>query len=140
MDNLDGIRSFFENDAFAKYLGVELVEVSKGKAKAKLNIRPEHLNSINVVHGGVISALADVVFAVASNSYGTIALGINENISYVKAATGGTLIAVAEEVSLNPKLATYDVSITEEDGDTIAVFHGTVYKKKEKFDPEFDRR
>jgi len=136
---MGNIRKFFENDAFAKYLGVELLEVSKGRAKAKLKIRKEHLNSINVVHGGVISALADVVFAVASNSYGTIAMGINESISYVKAATGGTLIAVAEEVSLNPKLATYDVSVTEEGGDTIAVFQGTVYKKKEKFDFETNK-
>jgi len=136
MQGTENIRKFFENDAFAHYLGVELIEVSEGSAKAKLKIRNEHLNSIKVVHGGVISALADVVFAVASNSYGTIAMGINESISYVKAATGGTLIAVAEEVSLNPKLATYNVSITEEEGDTIAVFQGTVYKKKEILDFE----
>jgi len=134
MQKTENIRKFFENDAFARYLGVELLETSAGSAKAKLRIRKEHLNSIKVVHGGVISALADVVFAVASNSYGTIAMGINESISYVKAATGGTLFAVAEEVSLNPKLATYNVSVTGEEGDTIAVFQGTVYKKREVLD------
>lgn len=134
MEGTENSRNFFEHDAFAHYLGVELLEVSKGRAKAKLEVRNEHLNSINVVHGGVISALADVVFAVASNSYGTIAMGINESIAYVKAVTGGTLIAVAEEVSLNPKLATYGVSVTDEEGAVIAVFQGTVYKKKEKLD------
>ncbi|MBW2090296.1 MAG: hotdog fold thioesterase [Deltaproteobacteria bacterium] len=129
---MEAVRNFFKNDTFAEHLGIELLEVSKGRAKAKMEIKEHHLNGINIAHGGAIFSLADLVFAVASNSHKTIALGINASISYLKAASEGTLIAEAIEVSLNPKLATYDIRVTNENNDLIAIFQGTVYRKKDK--------
>jgi len=129
---MDNIKKFFENDRFAEYVGIELMEVTPGKAKVRLKIRPEHLNGVDVVHGGTIFTLADFAFAVASNSHGTIALGINASISYLKAARGGVLTAEAIEVARNPKLATYQINITDEKNDLIAAFQGTVYRKKDK--------
>jgi len=129
---MDNIKKFFENDRFAEYVGIELMEITPGKAKVRLKIRPEHLNGVDVVHGGTIFTLADFAFAVASNSHGTIALGINASISYLKAARGGVLTAEAIEVARNPKLATYQINITDEKNDLIAAFQGTVYRKKDK--------
>jgi acyl-CoA thioesterase len=123
---------FSTNDAFANQIGIELLEVSKGKAKARLNITGDHLNSFKTVHGGVIFSLADFVFAVAANSHGTVAVAINVSISYIKAVSGGTLFAQAEEVSLNPKLGTYSVCVTDQTGDIVATFQGMAYRKKEK--------
>jgi len=129
---MEVVRNFFKNDRFAEHVGIELLEVSEGRAKAKMEIKDHHLNGINIAHGGSIFSLADLAFAVASNSHRTIALGINASISYLKAATGGTLIAEAKEVSINPKLATYEVRVTDENNDLIAIFLGTVYRKKDK--------
>ena len=89
-----------------------------------------HLNGVGTVHGGAIFALADFVFAAASNSHGTIAVAINASIWYVKAAFEGTLFAEAKEVSLQPKLATYSIDVTNEDRETIASFQGMVYRKR----------
>jgi acyl-CoA thioesterase len=61
-----------------------------------------------------------------------VAVAINASISYLKAARKGTLFAEAKEVSLNPKLATYTIDVTDDSGDRIAVFQGTVYRKKDK--------
>lgn len=122
---------FMKNDKFAEYVGIELVEVTKGKAKAKMEIKNHHLNSIKTVHGGAVFALADLVFAVASNSHGTIAMGINVSISYLKAVKEGVIFAEANEVSINPKLATYNVQVTDGSDDLVAVFQGMVYRKKD---------
>ncbi|MES0447272.1 MAG: PaaI family thioesterase [Desulfobacterales bacterium] len=122
---------FIKNDKFAEYVGIELVEVAKGKAKAKMEIKNHHLNSIKTVHGGAVFALADLVFAVASNSHGTIAMGINVSISYLKAVKEGVIFAEAKEVSINPKLATYNVQVTDGSDDLVAVFQGMVYRKKD---------
>ena len=122
---------FMKNDKFAEYVGIELVEVTKGKAKAKMEIKNHHLNSIKTVHGGAVFALADLVFAVASNSHGTIAMGINVSISYLKAVKEGVIFAEAKEVSINPKLATYNVQVTDGRDDLVAVFQGMVYRKKD---------
>ena len=128
------IRNFLKNDNFAAHNGIELLEISQGRAKAKLDIRDYHLNSANIVQGGAIFTLADLVFAAASNSHGTIAVAINANISFLKASAGGTLYADAREISKNPKLGTYTIDVTNEDGDIIAVFQGMVYRKKDKIE------
>ena len=122
---------FTKNDKFAEYVGIELVEVAKGKAKAKMEIKNHHLNAVKTVHGGAVFALADLVFAVASNSHGTIAMGINVSISYLKAVKEGVIFAEAKEVSINPKLATYNVNVTDGSDDLVAVFQGMVYRKKD---------
>ena len=88
-------------------------------------------NSAGTVHGGAVFSLADAVFSVASNSHGTLAMAINVSISYFKAAKSGTLYAEGREVSLNPKLATYLIDVKDEAGNAIALFQGTVYRKKE---------
>ena len=129
---METVRNFFKNDTFADHVGIELLEVSEGRAKAKMEIKEHHLNGIDIAHGGAIFSLADLAFAVASNSHKTIALAINASISFLKAVSGGTLIAEAKEVSLNPKLASYEIRVTDETNDVIAIFQGMVYRKKDK--------
>ena len=128
---MDDIMAFVQRDRFARHVGIELLEVGKGWAKAQLALRPHHLNGVHTAHGGAIFALADLAFAAASNSHGTVAVGINASISYVKAASEGTLTAEAQETSCGPRLATYTVRVTDDTGDLVAIFQGMVYRKKE---------
>jgi acyl-CoA thioesterase len=130
--NMEDLKKFVANDHFARHLGIEVLEYSEGKARARMEIRSHHLNSAGTLHGGAIFSLADAVFSVASNSHGTLAVAINVSISYFKAVKSGTLMAEAEEVSLNPKLATYLIRVEDEKGNAIALFQGTVYRKREK--------
>lgn len=125
---------YFKKDKFANYIGIELLDVKDGWAKATLKIKEHHLNGLNSVHGGVIFTLADLVFAAASNSRGRVAVAINNTISYVKAPQGDVLFAEATEVALNHKLATYTVNVTDGQDQVIAVFQGMVYRKGEKID------
>ena len=120
---------FFEKDTWARDAGIELLEVSTGRAKVRMQVEGRHKNSHGTVHGGAIFTLADTAFALASNSHGIPAAAINAHISYVKSASGGTLYADAEEFSINPKIATYTVEITDGDGEKIAIFQGMVYRK-----------
>jgi acyl-CoA thioesterase len=125
------IKEFFKNDRFAAANGIELMEVSPGRARVKMEIKEDHLNGVNIVHGGAIFTLADLAFAAASNSHGTVAVAINASIWYVKAAMEGTLFAEAREVSMNPKLATYTIEVTDQTGELIASFQGMVYRKQQ---------
>ena len=124
-------RFFSEHDLFARHAGIELLEVGPGSAKAIMKIAPYHFNGARTVHGGAIFTLADFAFAVASNSHGTLSMGINTSVSFVKAVTIGTLHAEAREEAISPKLATYSVHVTDDDNDVVAIFQGMVYRKKE---------
>ncbi|MCU0917134.1 MAG: PaaI family thioesterase [Planctomycetes bacterium] len=128
---MQAIWDFFKNDRFARHSGIELLEIGPGRAKAKMAITDSHRNGVNLVHGGAIFTLADLAFAAASNSHGTVAVAINASIWFVKAGTQGTLYAEAVEVSRNPKLATYSIQVTDDAGALIAKFEGMVYRKKD---------
>lgn len=123
---------FRQNDHFARHCGIELLEAKPGWSRAKMEIQSFHLNGAKTVHGGAIFSLADFTFAVAANSQGKLALAISTNTSFVKAAYSGTLYAEAKELSLNSKLGTYQVTISDDKKQLIAQFHGTAFRKEEQ--------
>ena len=131
-ERMEQIKSFFQQrDKLGQYLGIEILEAGPGYAKTSMELRSHHLNGIDVAHGGTIFTLADIAFAVACNSHGTVAVAINVSISFVKAATTGMLYAEARETSKNPKLSTVHVDVTDAAGDLVATFQGMAYRKKD---------
>jgi acyl-CoA thioesterase len=120
-----------ENDRFARESGIRLLEVREGYAKASMEVLPRHYNGVGTAQGGAIFTLADLVFAAAVNSHGTVAVAINVSISFVKAVTSGTIFAEAKEIAQSPKLASCTVHVTDEQGALVAVFQGMAYRKKD---------
>ena len=59
-------QEFFKKDLFAENAGVVLLEVREGYSKAKLEIKPEHLNAGARTQGGAIFTLADLALAAAA--------------------------------------------------------------------------
>jgi acyl-CoA thioesterase len=118
-------------DRFAALAGIELLAVSEGSARARLVLSERHLNGYDKVQGGAIFTLADLAFAAACNSHGTMAVGINVSISYVKAAASGTLTAEAREVAVSARLSSCTVHVMDEAGDLVAIFQGMAYRKRD---------
>ena len=99
MENLiEKTKQLIGNDRFATVNGITLEDVSTGTATAKMIINEQHLNGLGTVQGGAIFTLADLAAAAASNSYGVPAVALSCNISFIKAAKSGVLIAKAAEV------------------------------------------
>lgn len=118
-----------KQDKLAKLLGMEVVEISKGHARVKMEALAEHCNGLGIVHGGTIFSLADFAFAAACNSHGQPTVGINATISYVKAAKPGVLFAEAREV-VSAKVGVCEVRVTDGSGELVATFQGLSYRKR----------
>lgn len=131
------IKEFLQGDKFALFSGVELLEVRKGYAKARMEIKPMHLNGGGVCQGGAIFTLADLAFAAAVNSHARLTLSIQTNINFFQAESSGYLYAEATEVFDRKRLSACEVKVTNEKGDLIATFSGTGYRKDTPlpFDP-----
>jgi acyl-CoA thioesterase len=129
---MDALERYFKNDKFAERNNIELLSIGPGHARAKMTLHPHHWNGYGTVQGGAIFTLADLAFAAASNSHGTVAVAINVSISYMKAAKTGTLWAEAREISKNFKIGTYTVEVKDDEGNLVAVFQGLAYRKNEK--------
>ncbi|MBN1436322.1 MAG: hotdog fold thioesterase [Sedimentisphaerales bacterium] len=128
---LEQLKQFFlQRDRFAKAAGIDILEIKPGYAKCSLEVKDQHLNGVNIVQGGAIFTLADLAFAAASNSHGTVAVAVEISITYMKAVAKGTLYAEAREVAVNPKLGTYIIEVTDDAGDVVSSFQGLAYRKK----------
>jgi acyl-CoA thioesterase len=121
-----------QSDRFATYVGLKILKVDIGYAMVQMEIKENHLNGINIVHGGAIFTLADYAFAVASNSKGTPTVGIHANISYFKSPQGKLLTAEAKEISSSRKLCNYNVDVFDDNKDLIARINAAGYIKSSK--------
>jgi acyl-CoA thioesterase len=117
------------NDAFSKWLGIELLEIRLNYCKLRMKVRPEMTNGFKIAHGGISYSFADSALAFASNSGGEQSVSIETSISHTRRIeSGDTLIAEAVELYRSSKTGIYDVKVTNQRGEIAGLFKGTVYR------------
>lgn len=131
---MESINKLMENDRFASYVGIELVEVKPGHAVVKMDIADKHLNGVDIIQGGAIFTLADFAFAAAANACGQVTVAINANITYYKASGGRSLLAEAKEAAGSARIVNYIVEVFNEHRESIAQVNITGYRKKKSLD------
>lgn len=123
------VNQMFKEDAFSKWLGIEVIKIEEGSCELKMTVRDEMTNGFKIAHGGITYSLADSALAFASNSHGKKSVSVETSISHTKPSSeGDVLIAKAEEKSISNKIAVYDITITNQKKEVIALFKGTVYR------------
>ena len=119
------------NDLACQSLGIRVTHIAPGRATMMMTVRPDMLNGFAICHGGLITTLADSAFAYACNSYNELTVASGLSVDFVASGReGDVLTAVAEEVSLAGRTGVYDVSVTNQRGERIAVFRGRSYRMK----------
>jgi acyl-CoA thioesterase len=129
------VDQMMEGDLFSQWLGIERVEDSPGRSVLRLRVRDEMVNGFSIAHGGITYSLADSALAFASNSHGRKAVSVETSISHTEPVKAGdVLTATAEEEHLSNKIGIYKVSVTNQDGRTVALFKGTVYRTSREWE------
>jgi len=125
------IDEMYNKDAFSQWLGIERLDEGEGYSKLKMTIRKEMTNGFGIAHGGITFSFADSAFAFASNSRGRHAVSIETSISHTKSCKiGDVIFAEATEDNVSNKLGNYSVKVTNQDREVVALFKGTVFRKK----------
>ena len=84
------------------------------------------LNGHAVCHGGIIFTLATTALAVARNPYDPICSSSSCSIDFLAPARGGdVLTARAQQIDSNDVRSVYDVKVTDQQGNAIALCRGT---------------
>ncbi len=123
-------------EPYACRMGIECVEVGQGSAVCKMTVAEDMVNLFGMAHGGAIFSLMDDAFQIACNSRGLTAYALNVSVTYIGAArVGQTLVARASEKALTNRTGTYEVSVTADDDQLIAIAQAIAYRKKEP--PQF---
>jgi acyl-CoA thioesterase len=132
MNNKDtqALKDFFLHDEFARQNGIEIIEIAEGFARTQVRIEPRHLNAGGSVQGGVLFTLADLAFAAATNSHGTLTVTSTANITFVRGANAGIVTAEAHELVNSRHLPFCEVRVTDDAGNLLAIFTASGYRKE----------
>ena len=119
------VQQMWSADTASRALGMDLMSVTPGGAVVEMSVREDMVNGWDVCHGGLVASLADSAFACACNSRGQVTVAAGFDIAFLEAARlGDRLRAVANERALRGRSGIYDVTVSREDGTTVAEFRG----------------
>ncbi len=115
----------YAGDQASRRLGLDIVEVAPGYAEVRVTVREDMLGSAGYCDPGIVFTVADTAFAYACNTYDRTTVASACNIDLVGSAPAGTeLKAVARERWRGSRSGVYDVDVTSDNDDIIAVFRG----------------
>ena len=118
-------RLIWREDEASRWLGMALEEVRAGYARVSMEVRPQMVNAQKLCHGGMIFALADSSFGFACNAHNHKAVAASCSIEFLRpGALGERLTAEATESARAGRSAFYDVRVTNQAGDLVALFRG----------------
>jgi acyl-CoA thioesterase len=128
-DAVDGaravVRSLYLADLASQSLGIEIIDVARGRVQIAMTVRPDMINGYGMCHGGIVFAFADSAFAFACNSYGDPMVAAGASIEFLAPTPSGErLTATATEIARSARHGIYDVTVTAASGAVLAHFRG----------------
>jgi len=119
----------WDADRASQSLGIRRITVAPGQATLAMSVKPEMLNGHRMCHGGIIFTLADSAFALACNSYGENTVAASAHIDFLAPARErDELTALARETWRAGRSGLYEVVVTNQSGERIALFHGRSHR------------
>jgi len=119
------LRGLYERDLASQACGMHLVEARPGYACLRMTVRPDMANGHGVCHGGMIFTLADTAFAFACNAGHPLTLSSGAGVEFLRPAKpGDELTAIAEERSRGRRSGVYDVRVSNQHGECVALVRG----------------
>ncbi|HET8573114.1 MAG TPA: hotdog fold thioesterase [Edaphocola sp.] len=126
-----------EKDRFTAWLGLQLDAIEEGRCQMHLTLKPEMSNGFGSVHGGILFAAADSVFAFACNSHGLVAVALEASVHFLRPAfPGDTLTLKADLIFLGKRTGVYEVKTFNEQNELVSLFKGTAHRSKKPALPE----
>ena len=133
-------RVMLAQDEASRALGMKIEAMGPGYSRMTMTVRADMLNGFKICHGGYITVLADSCFAFACNSYNELTLAAAILVDFVAPAQlGDVLTAEACEVTLSGRTGVYDVKVTNQRGETVAVLRGRSHRMKDRQTVPLDR-
>ncbi|MBE7367231.1 hydroxyphenylacetyl-CoA thioesterase PaaI [Ramlibacter pallidus] len=118
--------AMYANDpAVRDFMQIELLACEPGRAVMRMKVRAPMLNGHRICHGGLIFTLADSTFAYACNSRNKVTVAAGCSIEFLKPGQlDDVLTCEGVEQVLQGRHGIYDMKVTNQDGEVVAMFRG----------------
>lgn len=123
--------AMFARDRASQMLGMVIDATGPGYARLSMTVRGDMVNGHAICHGGLIMTLADSAFAFACNSDNQNTVAAACHIDYLRPGfEGDRLTAEATQRHVSGRTGITDVTVTNQNGDKIALFRGKSHRIK----------
>jgi acyl-CoA thioesterase len=116
---------------FVRLIGMELVELARGEAIIRLDMRDELRQPYGLLHGGATASLIDTAtaFAVLGNlGEGEMASTVDLTIQYLRPHTEGAITCTAKVTRAGKRLIFVSAEVVNEQGKPVATALSTYTK------------
>ena len=118
-------------DTFSQRIGVKLIELLPGFARATLPITEDTVNIYQMAHGAAIFSVADQACEAAGNSLGEPAVALQQNIHFLAAGRSGDFLeATAKVVHRSSRIGLIEFQVKNQEGLAVAMGQQVIYFKK----------
>jgi len=115
------------NDAFSKWMQIDIKTINKGSCILECTIHENMLNGFDIAHGGITYSLSDSALAFSSNAYGYKCVSIETSISHIRPVFLNDVLTVScEEIHRGKTIGIYSIEIKNQDFKLVSKFKGTV--------------
>lgn len=123
-------QALLAGDRASSSLGMRLEDVKPGIARLRMRVRQDMVNGHGICHGGIVFALADSAFAVACNTYNAVTVAAAASIDFLAPARADDeLTAQARELWRSKRSGIYEIVVSNQRGEPIALFRGRSHSR-----------
>ena len=116
--------AMYAADLASQSLGIQVRDVSPGRATASMIVTEAMVNGHGICHGGYVFLLADTAFAFACNTHGPAVVAAGADVTFLAPVhTGEELVANGVERVVRGRSGLYDVTVRSGDV-VVAEFRG----------------
>ncbi len=130
------VEKAIERQPYARLLGLTVEQAEEGKVVISCQKRPELLQQMGTLHGGVIGGMCEAAAAYAAEtvlSDGMDMVGVEYKVSMLRPVTAEKVLAVGKVLKMDRQLVTVEVEAYNDGSDKLAakmLFTGMLVEKK----------
>ena len=125
---------------FAGHCGIEAIEVAEGRTRLRVEVRPEHMNNLGIVHGGLICTLLDIAMGTAARrAVGNPVMTLDMQVGFISPGRG-EMIGEGRVLRAGRSLIFCEADVRSATGDLIAKASGLFKPVRPKNAGSPDRR
>jgi uncharacterized protein (TIGR00369 family) len=126
--HIENLKVRVQNSPFHQWAGMDLIYVGEGEAELTMELQPHHFNPQGIVHGGIITALADTAIGLALRSQ--LRAGLTHrtaqlNVHFLAKGEGNRLVGRGHAVHLGQRMGYGESEVLDGEGRLIARASGT---------------
>jgi uncharacterized protein (TIGR00369 family) len=121
--HLEDLQERVRSSPFHRWAGLKLMSVGDGQAEIAMDLRPEHFNPQGIVHGGIISAVADTSIGLALRS--KLPTGFTHrtaqlNVNFLAKGEGNRLVGRGQAKHLGQRMGYGEAEVLDGNGRVLA--------------------